>query len=86
MGMTNNESLIRELEDRQSKIDLDRLDGADIISVLMTVADADDYDLLEFLDTQLARDLIESTQSNTPLAWDLIREWARIDREIAENN
>lgn len=62
------------------------LDGADIILVLLTCADHLDYTgLQEFIENdRLARDLINGTQSNTERAWDLIREWARIDEELAQ--
>jgi len=60
------------------------LDGADIISVLITCADELGFaGLEEFLDTRLAQDLINNTQSNTEQAWELIREWARLDEELA---
>ena len=60
------------------------LDGADIITVLITCADELEFPGLEgFLDTRLAKYLINSTQSNPERAWELIREWARLDEELA---
>lgn len=72
------------LKRRQEKL-CEPLDGADIITVLLTCADHLNYmGLEEFIENdRLARDLINTTQSNTERAWDLIREWARIDEELA---
>lgn len=75
---------LRALERAQEKVDTDSLDGGDIIGVLITVADHEEMDLLEFLDTRLASDLIETTQSNPERATAIIRDWAILDRDIAE--
>lgn len=73
-----------EIEARQEQL-CDPLDGADIIAVLLTCADHLEYTGLgEFIENdRLARDLINGTQSNTEQAWELIREWARLDEAIA---
>jgi hypothetical protein len=72
------------LERRQQEL-CEPLDGADIIAVLLTCADHLEYTgLQEFIENdRLARDLINGTQSNTEQAWELIREWARLDEELA---
>jgi len=69
---------------RQEELN-DPLDGADIITVLVTCADELEFTgVEEFLDTRLAKYLINTTQSNTERAWELIREWARLDEELAQ--
>lgn len=80
------EGEVARLEMEQEMLDTDSLEGADIIGILICVADADEMDLLEFLDTRLASDLIEISQSNPERSTAIIREWAELDRRIAEIN
>lgn len=81
MHMTNP---IEALEAKLEEVDTDRLDGADIIGVLMLVADHEEIDLLEFLNTRYATDLIEISQSNYARSLAIITEWAKIDRQISD--
>ena len=72
------------LERRQQEL-CEPLDGADIISVLLIVAEEMDLPggLQDLIDSRIGKNLIHGTQSNGEQAYHLIREWARLDEEIA---
>lgn len=69
------------LERRQEEL-CELLDGADIITVLLIVAE--EMDLQDLIDSRIGKDLIHGTQSNGEQAYHLISEWARIDEELAQ--
>jgi hypothetical protein len=75
---------MRSLESQQEKLGED-LDGADIIGIIICVADYLDIQEIgeEVRKTGILRDLIEMSQSNPERAINAIAEFARMDEEIA---
>jgi hypothetical protein len=60
------------------------LDGGDMIGVMVLIAIDKDLDLSEFLETDLATELIYATQSNPEQAMATLTQWAYLEEKIAE--
>lgn len=79
--MTNTDR-IPILENRMEQLNED-VDPGDVYSILCIIADANGYFMPDFLDSRLARDIVEYTQSNPKRSLNRLRRISILDDAIA---
>lgn len=61
----------------------EHLDGADLFTVMSIIADKQEIELGEFLESRMAKDLILATQSNFQQTQAILKEMVALDLQIA---